>query len=335
MIGDLEFELHRPSHCKGVLSNRDDAKSEIELNTSFKHLSFSTAPTESEADIKESDYEIDRNQYEDEEIDTFADENEPFSEIKSETNAPNRSSSSSRKSRRSHTKIDYNEDPDQEETKTVLSIKDELPKKRRGRKPRKDGKKAEQNSADTADTEEDRKPSVANISIEEDDKSNDFNFDAPFVEPSSIPSESDNEEEDAVIKAIDSVRKKRKVAHPKTIPCPQCDIKVGTERTLKIHLKSAHGFSEKLECPICGREFKSAGNLKQHINTHSNSKRYICNYCGKGFHMPYNLNEHMHLHTGERPYKCETCGKTFGRQTLKQAHLRVSRMDLRVFLHTA
>lgn len=24
-----------------------------------------------------------------------------------------------------------------------------------------------------------------------------------------------------------------------------------------------------------------------------------------------------------RPYKCETCGKTFGRNTLRQAHMRV------------
>lgn len=26
-----------------------------------------------------------------------------------------------------------------------------------------------------------------------------------------------------------------------------------------------------------------------------------------------------------RPYKCETCGKTFGRNTLRTAHMRVSR----------
>lgn len=111
-----------------------------------------------------------------------------------------------------------------------------------------------------------------------------------------------SESEDAVVKEIDVARKKRRkyVRLPKTVPCTECDAMFGSERTLKIHLNQIHGIKEKLVCPICAREFKVSGNLKQHIETHSEHKRFICNYCGKGFHLPYNLKEHMNTHTGAR-----------------------------------
>lgn len=111
-----------------------------------------------------------------------------------------------------------------------------------------------------------------------------------------------SDSEDTVVKEMDGARKKRRkyVRLPKTVPCTKCDAMFGSERTLKIHLSQIHGIKEKLICPICGREFKVSGNLKQHIETHSEHKRFICNYCGKGFHLPYNLKEHMNTHTGAR-----------------------------------
>ncbi|XP_055316340.1 zinc finger protein 75A-like [Sitodiplosis mosellana] len=133
------------------------------------------------------------------------------------------------------------------------------------------------------------------------------------------------ESEDDVIKEMNVAMKKRRKQYaklPKTLPCTMCDAMFGSERTLKIHMNQVHGIKERYICPICQREFKISGNLKQHIETHSDYKRFICNYCGKGFHLPYNLKEHMNTHTGARPYKCETCGKTFGRNTLRQAHMR-------------
>lgn len=145
------------------------------------------------------------------------------------------------------------------------------------------------------------------------------------IEASARGSDSDSEFD--AFKQIDADRRKRRRRYaklPKTIPCTMCDTMFGSERTLKIHMNQVHGIKERHICPICSREFKIGGNLKQHIETHSDHKRFICNYCGKGFHLPYNLKEHMNSHTGARPYKCETCGKTFGRNTLKQSHMRVS-----------
>lgn len=119
--------------------------------------------------------------------------------------------------------------------------------------------------------------------------------------------------DDDVIKEMDVAMKKRRRKYrklPKTVPCTMCNAMFGTERTLKIHMNQVHGIKERYICPICSREFKIGGNLKQHIETHSDYKRYVCDWCGKGFHLPYNLKEHMNTHTGARPYKCETCGKT-------------------------
>lgn len=113
---------------------------------------------------------------------------------------------------------------------------------------------------------------------------------------------SGSEHDDVLVGQMDvGLRKRRRYPRlPKTVPCTRCDAKFGTVRTLKIHMGQVHGIKDKLICPICSREFKVAGNLKQHIDTHSDYKRFICNYCGKGFHLPYNLKEHMNTHTGAR-----------------------------------
>lgn len=118
-----------------------------------------------------------------------------------------------------------------------------------------------------------------------------------------VDSRKDMDSDDDVIKEMDVALKKRRKQYaklPKTVPCTMCDAMFGTERTLKIHMHQVHGIKERYICPICSREFKIGGNLKQHIETHSDYKRFICNYCGKGFHLPYNLKEHMNVHTGAR-----------------------------------
>lgn len=128
-------------------------------------------------------------------------------------------------------------------------------------------------------------------------------LDDEFVDSSFLSRKVEPNSEDDVIKEMDVALKKRRKQYaklPKTVPCTLCDGMFGTERTLKIHMHQVHGIKERYICPICSREFKIGGNLKQHIETHSDYKRFICNYCGKGFHLPYNLKEHMNTHTGAR-----------------------------------
>lgn len=123
------------------------------------------------------------------------------------------------------------------------------------------------------------------------------------LEPAHDSRPANSDSDDDVLKQMDvaTIKRRRKYRKlPKTVPCTNCDSMFGTERTLKIHMNQVHGIKERYICPICSREFKIGGNLKQHIETHSDYKRYVCNYCGKGFHLPYNLKEHMNTHTGAR-----------------------------------
>lgn len=247
IIGDLEFELHRPSHCYKQESCDGSFSSLAALNVEIIH----------DDDAK----------------------------------------------------ISYVEEEDSPKSKPLLEIElseeSDVPIKTYKRQsPRKRAKKANKFRHD-AESEDDAAHSMDNeITVRTE---TDSDFDA--------------------FKQVDVEKKKRRRRYaklPKTIPCKMCDALFGSERTLKIHMNQVHGIKERYICPICSREFKISGNLKQHIETHSDHKRFICNYCGKGFHLPYNLKEHMNTHTGARPYKCEICDKTFGRNTLRQAHMRVS-----------
>lgn len=61
---------------------------------------------------------------------------------------------------------------------------------------------------------------------------------------------------------------------PKTIPCSKCELLLGSERTVKIHMHRVHGIKQQFICPVstCRREFKVSGNFKQHMETHSDHK---------------------------------------------------------------
>lgn len=183
------------------------------------------------------------------------------------------------KPKRIRSKINYNEQTTEIENLSIV---------KRERPPRKGKRKNTKRSA---------KPEHIDVENGYESNLNENSID------SYLEQKADTESEDDVIKEMDVAIKKRRKQYaklPKTVPCTMCDDMFGTERTLKIHMHQVHGVKEKYICPICSREFKIGGNLKQHIETHSDYKRFICNYCGKGFHLPYNLKEHMNVHTGAR-----------------------------------
>lgn len=147
----------------------------------------------------------------------------------------------SRRTKRNQTKVDYEEKAN--EIMSILEPKKERPVRKAKRKPIRKYIKVEKNETN----------------------SNDAKVDS----------------EDDVFKEMDVAIKKRRKQYaklPKTVPCTVCDAMFGTERTLKIHMNQIHGIKERYICPICSREFKISGNLKQHIETHSDYKRFICNY---------------------------------------------------------
>lgn len=245
IIGDLEFELHRPAHCSSKIETILEAATTIPDDDNF-------------ADDKILSIE-------------FLDDIDDSLEMKSEP---------TRTTKRSKPKVNYEEN---DEIVNETSIKREK-SHRKSKKPNV--------SRASAPHKTEHIEIKGNIDLMSND---DFNS-------CTIP-KSNSESEDDVVKEMDVALKKKQRKYnrlPKTVPCTMCDTMFGTERTLKIHMNQVHGIKEKYICPICTREFKNGGNLKQHIETHSDYKRFICNYCGKGFHLPYNLKEHMNTHTGAR-----------------------------------
>lgn len=242
VIGDLEFELHQPSHCKQIETIYEDVFEGGDFIDDENHVDHSCEIEEQKEDLEEIDTE------------------------------------SPRRTKRTKSKVDYTDEASESEHLRI--VKNERPVRKTKRKTIKRNMKMEQ--------------------IDEDNRF-ESNLDEEYVDIEYRKVDTDSDDE--VVKEIDVALKKPRKQYtklPKTVPCTKCDAMFGTERTLKIHMHQVHGIKERHICPICSREFKIGGNLKQHIETHSDYKRFICNYCGKGFHLPYNLKEHMNTHTGHR-----------------------------------
>lgn len=309
-IGDLDFELHRPDHCRTI---NDTCKLKPSPSPKASPIKRASPRKSSDAgdtviEFIEKDGEVDVQQFcEIHVVSGF--KSDPEDEDVSPT----------RKSRRRRAKINYNESD-----QTV----DQKPQWKERSSPKKSKLKEELKSEERLDPEAVELLDFGNEDGTEEEEDGEEEgesivFDMKFDELSDSEVDEDRQKQSETAPKKQRWGTAKTKLHPKNIPCPDCKMMFRAERTLKSHRKREHGFVQRNICTICGREFKDTGNLNQHMHTHGDSKRYICNFCGKGFHMPYNLKEHMHQHTGERPYKCSVCGKTFNRQTLRTAHMRV------------
>ncbi|MDP0589522.1 MAG: C2H2-type zinc finger protein [Candidatus Endonucleobacter bathymodioli] len=108
------------------------------------------------------------------------------------------------------------------------------------------------------------------------------------------------------------------------------------------------------KCEVCGKESSTKGNLKSHVETHSNKIRsfpcmydgcfssfrqqrylnshmkyhddevcYPCKECGKKHISRFSLQRHMVVHTGEMLFKCDLCGKSFPREFSMIRHVKI------------
>ncbi|EDV96636.1 zinc finger protein draculin [Drosophila grimshawi] len=103
--------------------------------------------------------------------------------------------------------------------------------------------------------------------------------------------------------------------------CSHCSKEFGGRTDLLRHML-IHSDLRPHKCSECGKCYRQAVNLKNHITTaHERKKQFACTECPKSFALKERLKLHMRLHSGEKPYPCSLCEKRFARGGQLQQHV--------------
>ena len=133
---------------------------------------------------------------------------------------------------------------------------------------------------------------------------------------------------------------------PDPFPCEHCGQLCESKQDLSVHIRSRHQLKDGI-CDICGKEFKKAKSLENHINSvHSTQK---CEICGKSFKPPafryhrkicqpsysckdcdyktsikqeYDKHRRNHNVKVKKSFKCVLCTYSSGRITDLKRHMR-------------
>ena len=98
----------------------------------------------------------------------------------------------------------------------------------------------------------------------------------------------------------------------RTLP-PRCD------RCKKRHHASS-ACERETSCPTCGKTFKRASHLHDHMITHSGDAPFACDRCDSRFKMKRALNTHLIAVHGKANLKCRVCDKAFKSLRYLKAH---------------
>ncbi|GFO11274.1 Zinc finger protein 813-like [Plakobranchus ocellatus] len=114
--------------------------------------------------------------------------------------------------------------------------------------------------------------------------------------------------------------------------CDKCDYKTDTRHKMSIHME-IHSESKPYTCDVCGKGFRQASQMKNHLVTHVNrdSKdigqcwftQKKCDVCDRVFANSKCLKKHKEVvHGNHKPFKCTFCSHTTARKAMMQSHMR-------------
>lgn len=85
---------------------------------------------------------------------------------------------------------------------------------------------------------------------------------------------------------------------------------------------------KKYQCNSCPKKFKTSGELKHHLQSHSNVKPFICEICGQCYKHKSALDVHVGLHNGVSPFTCVYCKKSFTQKGALRRHIPIHTGDI-------
>ncbi|XP_033735452.1 zinc finger protein 143-like [Pecten maximus] len=112
----------------------------------------------------------------------------------------------------------------------------------------------------------------------------------------------------------------------KTFVCKleKCGRNFSSAGHLRNH-QANHSRDKPLTCTHegCGRIFTWPAHLKYHKLTHMSTRNFSCNMCDKKFYTAQRLKVHTRVHTGEKPFSCDECEKEFSTAGNLKNHKRI------------
>ena len=107
--------------------------------------------------------------------------------------------------------------------------------------------------------------------------------------------------------------------------CLYCEYGRDELSNVQSHMSSVHTNVKPHSCTLCDSSFSTLQHLKRHKATYvKKKKKYLCHYCEKAFMHCKNKDNHeqvIHCKTKEK-YKCSLCGKEYSTDQSYKAHYK-------------